>query len=151
MNLIYYSVRSFRSRLRNGVKGFMGSIVILACCEHHFIRVHKILVQHPSNNKSIVILSVDHFNFKRHFKTRRTTIFILSSKEQKIVDEQTDKVTHSASARCRDGDSPIPCQNFGPSGLTKLELIMFHFTIRGKLSKIRCNLKTKIVFFIQET
>ena len=35
----------------------------------------------------------------------------------------------------------------GPSELAKLELIMFHFTIRGKLSKIRCNLKTKIFFF----
>ena len=28
--------------------------VILASCEHHFIRVHEKLVQHPSNNISII-------------------------------------------------------------------------------------------------
>ncbi len=33
-----------------------GGIVILASCEYHFIRVNKNLVQHPSNNISIVII-----------------------------------------------------------------------------------------------
>ena len=33
----------------------MGVIVILASYEHYFIRVHKNLVQHPSNIISIVI------------------------------------------------------------------------------------------------
>ena len=31
------------------------SIVILASMEYHFIRVHENLMQHPSNNISIVI------------------------------------------------------------------------------------------------
>ena len=30
--------------------GWMGSIVILASCEYHFVRVHEHLVQHTSNN-----------------------------------------------------------------------------------------------------
>ena len=36
-------------------RGWMESIVILASCKHHFIRVHENLVQHPSNNISIII------------------------------------------------------------------------------------------------
>ena len=32
----------------------LGLIVILASCEHHFIRVHGNLVQHLSNNISII-------------------------------------------------------------------------------------------------
>ena len=37
----------------NWVKKVDG-IVILASCEHNFIRVHESLVQHPSNNISIL-------------------------------------------------------------------------------------------------
>ena len=37
-----------------GVK--CGGIVILASCEHHFIRVHENLVHHPSNNISVIIM-----------------------------------------------------------------------------------------------
>ena len=33
----------------------MGDIVILASCEYHFIRVHENMVQHPSNNISIIL------------------------------------------------------------------------------------------------
>ena len=33
--------------------GWIGGIVILASCEHQFIRVHENLVQHPSTNISI--------------------------------------------------------------------------------------------------
>ena len=36
-----------------GETGWMGSIVVLASCEYHFIRVHKNLMQHPCNNISI--------------------------------------------------------------------------------------------------
>ena len=32
----------------------MGGIVILACCEYYFIRVHDNLVQHPSKNTSCI-------------------------------------------------------------------------------------------------
>ena len=34
-------------------RGWISGIFILACCEHHFIRLHENLVQHPSNNISI--------------------------------------------------------------------------------------------------
>ena len=37
------------------LKGCMEDSVKLASCEHHFIRVHGKLVQHPSNNKSILL------------------------------------------------------------------------------------------------
>ena len=47
MDLIYWLVRS--SSRRGGGKGV---IVNLACNEHHFIRVHENLVQHPRNNTS---------------------------------------------------------------------------------------------------
>ena len=36
-----------------GKRGSITGIVILASCEHHFIRVLENLVQHPSNNISI--------------------------------------------------------------------------------------------------
>ena len=36
-----------------GKGGWIGGIVILASCEHNFIRVHENLVQYPSNNISI--------------------------------------------------------------------------------------------------
>ena len=34
---------------------YPSSNVILASCKYHFIRVHENLVQHPTNNKSIII------------------------------------------------------------------------------------------------
>ena len=39
---------------REGVKGGGWGINISDSCEKHFIRVHENLVQHPSNNISIV-------------------------------------------------------------------------------------------------
>ena len=45
--------------------GWMGTIVILASCEHYFIRVHENLVQHPINDIWIAILYLcvgDNFN-----------------------------------------------------------------------------------------
>ena len=36
----------------------MRSIVILSSCEHHFIRVHGNLVQHPSNNILLIALVI---------------------------------------------------------------------------------------------
>ena len=53
MDLIYWSVLSSRKRGGGRVKGVVGGIVILDSCENHFIRVHKYLVQHPSDNISI--------------------------------------------------------------------------------------------------
>ena len=50
MDLIQWSVRSYN---RRGGNGDDGSIIILASCEHHYIRVHINLVQHSSNNISI--------------------------------------------------------------------------------------------------
>ena len=40
-----------------GVKEEDGGIIILASCEHHFNRVHKNLVQHPSINISISLIN----------------------------------------------------------------------------------------------
>ena len=37
-----------------GSMGWMGDLVILASCEYYFYRVHENLVQHPSNNISIL-------------------------------------------------------------------------------------------------
>ena len=34
---------------------WMGVMVILASCEHPYIRIHENLVQYPSNNISIVL------------------------------------------------------------------------------------------------
>ena len=53
MDFIYWSVRPSSMRRGNGVKGFIGGIVILAKCEHRFIGVDKNMAQHPSNNISI--------------------------------------------------------------------------------------------------
>ena len=59
MDLLYWSVRSSSWRGGDGVKGVDGGIVILVSCEHHFIRVHENLVQHPSNNISIGLLEIN--------------------------------------------------------------------------------------------
>ena len=54
-DLIYWSVRSSSKRRGNVVKGdWMRSIDNLARREYYFIRVHANLVQHPSNNISII-------------------------------------------------------------------------------------------------
>ena len=47
MDLIYLS---FRSSNVSGGDGVERDSVILAICEHHLIRVHDNLVQHPINN-----------------------------------------------------------------------------------------------------
>ena len=52
LGLMYWSVRSSSKKGGKG-EGNEGDIFILASCEHHFIRVHEKLVQHPSNNISI--------------------------------------------------------------------------------------------------
>ena len=49
LNLIYLSVRLSSRRGRVGIKRAGGDIVILASCEHHFIRAHENLVQRPIN------------------------------------------------------------------------------------------------------
>ena len=54
MDHIYWSVCSSSRRGGYGAKDY-GGIVVLASCEHHFLRVHKNLVQHPNNNISIKI------------------------------------------------------------------------------------------------
>ncbi len=36
------------------LREWMRGIIVLASCEHHFMRVHENLVQHPSYNISIV-------------------------------------------------------------------------------------------------
>ena len=48
----------FISQLIHPVGYRMGEEVLLASCEHNFIRVHNNLLQHPSNNISIEILSI---------------------------------------------------------------------------------------------
>ena len=50
MDLIYWLVLSSSKMRREG------GIVILASCEYNFIRVHKNLVHHPSNNKWILAI-----------------------------------------------------------------------------------------------
>ena len=55
MDLIYWSICSFCTRAGAGVKGWFGGIVIVASYGHHFFRVSENLVQHPSNNVSIVM------------------------------------------------------------------------------------------------
>ena len=52
IDLIHWSVCS--SSRRDGVKGWMEYKVIIASYEYHFIRVHENLVQHSSNNMSIL-------------------------------------------------------------------------------------------------
>ena len=55
MELIYWSVRSSSWVGGDGVEG---GIIILSSCEHPFIRVHEVLVQHPSDNISIDSIDV---------------------------------------------------------------------------------------------
>ena len=56
MILIYWSVSSSSRKGRDGVKAVHGGgINILASCEYH-CRLHVNLVQHPSNNISIVCI-----------------------------------------------------------------------------------------------
>ncbi len=55
MDIIYWSVRSCSRRRGYGVKRVVGGIVILVSSEHHFIRVNENMVQHPTNNKSILL------------------------------------------------------------------------------------------------
>ena len=50
MNIIYQLDRSSSKWGGNRVMQEDGGIIILASCQHHFIRVHENLVQHPSNN-----------------------------------------------------------------------------------------------------
>ena len=53
-NLLAWSVCSSSSRKEGDwVKGVEGGIIFLASCEHHFVRLHENLLQHPSNNISI--------------------------------------------------------------------------------------------------
>ena len=48
MDLAYWSLRSFsRREVDGGKRELMVDILILASCEHHFIRLHGNLVQHP--------------------------------------------------------------------------------------------------------
>ena len=48
---IYWSVHSSTRKEADGIKELGGGIVILASCEHHFIRVHKNMLQDPSNDE----------------------------------------------------------------------------------------------------
>ena len=43
----------------------MGIIVILVSCEYYFIRVYENLVQHPSNNISIICLDLEHDKLRK--------------------------------------------------------------------------------------
>ena len=49
----------------------MRGIVILASCGYYFIRVHEILVQHPSNNISINSFAIVQFFLKYRISTIR--------------------------------------------------------------------------------
>ena len=58
------------------VESIKGEIVILASCECHHIRVNENLVQHPSNNTSIMITKADFFkheNTHTHTHTHKLT------------------------------------------------------------------------------
>ena len=59
MDLIYRPVRSFSSWGDDWVKRLESELVILATCEHHLIRAHENLVQHPRNNISIAATMQD--------------------------------------------------------------------------------------------
>ena len=52
MDLIYLPDHPEREEI--GGKGAIGGIVILASCKYYFIRIHENMMQHPSNNISIV-------------------------------------------------------------------------------------------------
>ena len=59
MDLISWPVRSFSSLGDDGKMWVDKGFVILATCEHHFIRAHENLVQHPRNNISIAATMQD--------------------------------------------------------------------------------------------
>ena len=52
MDITYWSIRS---SMRVGWRWGKESVIILASCEHHFSRERKNLVQHRSNNISIIL------------------------------------------------------------------------------------------------
>ena len=52
---IYRQFSQFVHPVEGVATGWIWGIFILASCKHHIIRVHEILVQHPSNNKSNII------------------------------------------------------------------------------------------------
>ena len=54
MDLIYFLARSSSRRGGDGLS-LIGDIVILASCKYHLINIHENLVQHPSNNISILL------------------------------------------------------------------------------------------------
>ena len=57
MDIIYWLVRSSSMRIGVGVlEGWMGGIVILASCVHHFIRIHENQVKHSIN---IILFEID--------------------------------------------------------------------------------------------
>ena len=59
MDLIYWSVHSYSRRGGENVEVVdRGYQYFLASCEYYFVRVHENLVQHPSNNISIVNVSI---------------------------------------------------------------------------------------------
>ena len=60
MELIYWPVPSSSRKGGDGVKGSQGGIVILARCEFYFIKEHKNMMQHPSNNTFIVATAYLH-------------------------------------------------------------------------------------------
>ena len=86
MDLIYWSV--FHQVGGEGMgKGNEGGFVILASCKHHFFRVHENLVQHPSNNISLVkehvqlqfyvlITNINHVTKARKLKRNKKKINI---------------------------------------------------------------------------
>ena len=49
-------------------------IVLLASCEQNFIRVYENLVQHPSNNISIIMLNVQNIEFKTTYYSQGLTL-----------------------------------------------------------------------------
>ena len=58
-HLLYWSVRSFSKSEGDRLKGLDRVIVVLASCVHHFIRVHKNLVQYSSNYISITFKNMN--------------------------------------------------------------------------------------------
>ena len=64
MELISFSVRSSSRREGDGVKEWMGLIVISASYKFHFIRVHDNLVYDPSNYKFIFLIDLMCFKLK---------------------------------------------------------------------------------------
>ena len=75
----YWSVRSSS---RRGIGGGGKAIVILASCEYYFIRVHENLVQHPSNDISILPRQV--YDIAR-YQNNKLTIFWLEKEQYNII------------------------------------------------------------------